>query len=219
MMNMLLRICKTPSRRLILQTCVSRVSIKFILRPILLVCVLAIFCSSTPAWAQQKEATTKKQETIEQDGHEFVSGIGIWKTSLKRLLKPLSGSNEWAEYQGTTTVTKIWGGKASLVELIADGPAGRIEALALRLYNPASRQWSLNFASARGGTISTPAIGEFKNGRGEFYCQETYNERAILLRFVITIENPDSWHFEQSFSTDGGKTWEINWIAHDTRVK
>ena len=212
-MNMLFRFCKTPPTR----TCVSRVQI--ILQATLLVYILGAFFSPLPGWAQKKEATTNKQETIKQDGHEFDSGIGIWKTSLKRLLKPLSGSTEWAEYQGTTTVTKVWGGKASLVELVADGPAGQIEALALRLYNPASRQWSLNFASAKGGTISTPAIGEFKNGRGEFYCQETYNERAILLKFVITIETPDTWHFEQSFSADGGKTWEANWIAHDTRAK
>jgi hypothetical protein len=26
-------------------------------------------------------------------------------------------------------------------------------------------------------------------------------------------------HFEQAFSNDGGKTWEVNWIATDTRVK
>lgn len=153
-----------------------------------------------------------------RDGqHDFDFEIGTWKTKLKRLKKPLSGSNEWTEYVGTTTVTKVWGGKANLIELVADGAAGHFEGLSLRLYNPASRQWSLNFSNVRGGTMAIPTIGEFKNGRGEFYNQDTYNERAILVRFVISDITPRSCHFEQSFSDDGGKTWEVNWIADDTR--
>jgi hypothetical protein len=62
-------------------------------------------------------------------------------------------------------------------------------------------------------------IGAFKNGRGEFYAQETFNGRAIFVRFVISDITPDSCRFEQAFSDDGGKTWEVNWIAVDTRVK
>jgi hypothetical protein len=62
-------------------------------------------------------------------------------------------------------------------------------------------------------------MGGFKDGRGEFFDQETLNGRAILVRFVISDITPNSAHFEQSFSDDGGKTWEVNWIATDTRVK
>ena len=104
------------------------------------------------------------------------------------------------------------------MELEVDGPAGHIEGLSLRLYNPQSRQWSLNFSNSNGGTLSPLAIGEFKNGRGEFFSQETLNGRAIYVRFVISDITPTSCHFEQAFSDDGGKTWEINWIATDTRV-
>jgi hypothetical protein len=66
--------------------------------------------------------------------------------------------------------------------------------------------------------LSQPTIGEFRNGRGEFYDQETLNGRAILVRFVITDIKSDSCRFEQAFSDDGGKTWEVNWIATDTRT-
>jgi hypothetical protein len=61
-----------------------------------------------------------------------------------------------------------------------------------------------------------PTIGEFKDGRGEFYDQETFNGRAILVRFVISNISANACHFEQAFSADGGKTWEVNWIADDT---
>ena len=88
----------------------------------------------------------------------------------------------------------------------------------LRLYNPQFHQWSLNFANSTDGTLSAPTVGEFKNGRGEFYDQELFNGKTIFVRFVISDITPNSCHFEQAFSDDGGKTWEVNWIATDTRV-
>jgi len=151
--------------------------------------------------------------------HDFDFEIGNWKTHLKRLTHPLTGSTTWVEYDGTTAVRKVWDGRANLVELDADGPSGHIEALSLRLYDPESHQWSLNFANSRVGTLGQPTIGEFKNGIGEFYDQETLNGRAIFVRFVIKQLSPDLCRFEQSFSDDGGKTWELNWIATDSRVK
>lgn len=165
-------------------------------------------------------AQSNQPAAEERDGrHDFDLDIGTWRTKLRRLVNPLSGSTTWAEYEGTTIVHKVWDGRANLAELQAHGSAGDIEALSLRLYNPTARQWSLNFSSSRTGTLSPPAIGEFKNGRGEFYSQETFNGRGILLRFVIVQVDQDTRRFEQSFSDDGGKNWELNWVAVDTRVK
>jgi hypothetical protein len=180
-------------------------------RNYLLLCGLAIALLPLPTLAQEVGA---------RDGqHDFDFEIGSWNTRLSRLQKPLSGSTTWLEYVGTTVVRKVWEGRANLVELDVEGLAGRLEALSLRLYNPQSRQWSLNFASSRGGTLTEPSVGEFRNGRGEFYSHEEFNGRMILVRFVISVITPDSCRFEQSFSDDGGKTWEVNWIAIDTRVK
>src|SRR5215213_5322804 len=171
---------------------------------------LLLLLVALPAFAQ----------TNQRDGqHDFDSEIGTWKTHLRRLVRPLTGSTTWVEYDGVTVVRKVWDGRANLVELKVDGPAGYFEGLSLRLYNPQSRQWSLNFANINDGTLSQPTIGEFKDGRGEFYNQDTYNGRAILVRFVITKISDDSYRFEQAFSNDGGRNWEVNWIAVDTRVK
>jgi hypothetical protein len=157
--------------------------------------------------------------SVSRDGsHDFDFHVGVWKTRLKRLLHPLTGSTTWVEYTGTTAVRKVWDGRANLVELEVDGPKGHIEALSLRLYNPESRQWSLNFSNSTVGTLGTPTVGEFKNGRGEFFDQETLGPRTILVRFMISDITPTSSHFEQAFSDDGGKTWETNWIADDIRV-
>jgi hypothetical protein len=174
-----------------------------------------------PGVAQQNSsASNAVLIAAQRDGqHDFDFEIGIWKTHLSRLLHPLTGSRTWAEYEGTTVVRKVWNGQASLVELEADGPAGHFEGLNLRLYNPQAHQWSLNFANRNSGVLSQPTVGEFKNGRGEFYDQETLNGRAIFVRFVISDITSNSCRFEQAFSEDGGKTWEVNWIATDRRVK
>ncbi|MEO7723421.1 MAG: hypothetical protein ABIU29_01845 [Chthoniobacterales bacterium] len=169
--------------------------------------------SALPIVAQEKAGAVRDGQ------HDFDFEIGSWKTHLWRLKRPLSHSNDWVEYEGTTVVRKVWDGRANLVELDVDGPAGHIEALSLRLYNPQSGQWSLNFASSRGGTLAQPTIGYFLNGRGEFYDQEMINDRACLVRFVISDVKPKSCRFEQAYSEDGGKTWEVNWIAIDTRLK
>jgi hypothetical protein len=174
---------------------------------------------ATASTILQSQAATTQRPAASRDGqHDFDFEVGKWKTHLRRLLHPLTGSTTWVEYEGATLVRKVWNGRANLVELDVTGPAGRIEALSLRLYNPDSRQWSLNFANSKGGTLGQPTIGEFKNGRGEFFDQETFNGRAILVRFVISDITANSCRFEQAFSDDGGKTWEVNWIATDTRV-
>jgi hypothetical protein len=176
--------------------------------------VLWIGLALTPA------QTAGAQSTTAPNGQrDFDFEIGAWKTHLRRLVRPLSGSTKWVEYEGTTVVRKVWNGNANLLELEVAGPAGSIQALSLRLYNPDSRQWSLNFASAASGTLTTPSIGEFRGGRGEFLSHETLNGRAILVRFVIAPITADSCRFEQAFSEDGGRTWEVNWIATDTRLK
>jgi hypothetical protein len=150
--------------------------------------------------------------------HDFDFEIGVWKTHITRLLHPLTGSTTWAEYDGTSVVRKVWNGRANLLELEVSGPSGHIEALSLRVYNPDSHQWSLNFSNSSSGTLGVPTVGEFGHGRGEFYDQETIGDRAVLVRFVISDITADSCHFEQAFSTDGGRTWEVNWIATDTRT-
>lgn len=154
-----------------------------------------------------------------EDGqHAFDWETGTWKTEVRRLSRPLSGSGEWVEYTGTSVVRPVLDGRANLVELRVEGPAGRIDGASLRLYNPRTRQWSLNYASAAGGVLTNPVHGGFRNGRGEFHGQEEIDGRVVLVRFVITGITADSARFEQAYSADGGRTWETNWIAIDTRM-
>jgi hypothetical protein len=156
-----------------------------------------------------------------RDGqHDFDFEVGKWNIHLKRMLHPLSGSAEWVEFDGTSVTRTFWDGKANIEEFETTNATGRVEGMTLRLYDPKAHQWSLYWANGRTGQLSLPAtVGEFKNGIGEFYDEEPINGRQVLVRFRWSQITPNSAHFEQSFSDDGGKTWEVNWITDQTRVK
>lgn len=175
-------------------------------------------CASAALFAQANQPANQNT-SAERDGqHDFDPLLGSWKYHLKRRLKPLTGSNTWVDFDGTGVCYNIWDGRAQLDTIEVDSPSGHIEGLTLRTYNPETHQWSLYWANSKNGKIDPPQVGAFKDGRGEFYAQDTYNGKTIFIRYVWTNLNTSSPHFEQSFSDDGGKTWEVNWITDQTRV-
>ena len=192
----------------------QKVTVSF--RMVLFLFFLLIPHSVLPQSNTRTAATPMQQ----RDGqHDFDFEFGAWKIQLKRLVKPLTGSTSWLEYSGTSVVRKVWDGKANLGELEVGGATGRIEGLSLRTYNPQSHQWHIGWVNSADGTMGPAMIGAFKNGRGEFFNQESFNGRAIFVRFIFSDITANSFHFEQAFSDDGGKTWEANWVANFTKVK
>jgi hypothetical protein len=173
--------------------------------------LLAMNAPAQPPASERSVATSDGQRDFDWE-------TGTWKTQLRRLAKPLSGSREWVEYSGTSVVRPVLDGRANLVELRVQGPAGKIEGASLRLYDPQARQWSLHYASIRDGAMTRPVRGGFRNGRGEFHGEEALGDKAVLVRFVISDIGAGSARFEQAYSQDGGRHWETNWIAVDTRI-
>jgi len=91
---------------------------------------LVVCTAAVPTSAQNNVQPLSVPTFTEHDGqHDFDFEIGAWKTHLRRLLHPLTGSTTWVEYEGTTVVRKVWNGRANLAELVADGPAGHFEGL------------------------------------------------------------------------------------------
>ncbi len=70
--------------------------------------------------------------------------------------------------------------------------------------NPDSHQWGIYLLDK--GAVSLPPVGQFVGDRGEFYDQEEYKRRSILVRCVWLNISPKSVRMEQSFLPDGGKT-------------
>jgi hypothetical protein len=156
--------------------------------------------------------------SLAADGqHDFDPLLGTWKFDLRRRTHPLTGSTTWVNLSGNGACYKLWDGRAQLETIELNGESGHIEGLTLRLYNPKSHEWRLYWANSKDGVVAVPQVGQFKNGHGEFYAQDTLNDRSILVKFDWTRLATASPHFEQSFSADGGKTWEANWITNQTR--
>jgi hypothetical protein len=154
--------------------------------------------------------------------HDFDFNIGVWQTHIKRVLDPFASSSESVELNGTVTVRKVWGGKAELEEIEAEGPKGHWEALTLFLYNPSAHQWSQSFVNSKVGTLSLSStnVGEFKDGRVVLVGQDnTVSDKTILVRAVWSDIKSDSHQYEEWYSNDAGTTWVRSFIANLTRLK
>jgi hypothetical protein len=186
-----------------------------------LLTTLILAATITRVTAQTDSAGTKNQAFEERDGqHDFDFEFGHWKVHNRRLLHPLTGSNDWVEFDGTVTAQPVWDGRANMDTFEADSPSGHIEGMTVRTYNTNSHQWSLYWATQKSGVFSLPAtVGSFNSGRGEFYDQEDLNGKNTFVRFLWTMPSPDAPQWEQAFSLDGGETWETNWIMSFTRDK
>ena len=157
----------------------------------------------------------------QRDGsHDFDFLIADWKAHVRRLPDRLNNSNVWVEYDGISNHKKILNSNSNFEEfdVTSTDKKLRIKAQTLRLYNPVSHQWSIYLVDVDNGTLGLPpVVGQFTGSRGEFYHQEDYKGRAILVRYVWLNISPQSARMEQSFSPDGGKTWEVNWICELSR--
>jgi hypothetical protein len=195
------------------------------IRAYLIVCSLVVVLRPLQGLTQQNSDPSKNsvQNTpMERDGqHDFDPLIGAWKYHLKRRLHPLTGSTTWVEFDGTGVCFKVWDGRANLDTIEVDGPTGHIEGLTLRTYNPQSHRWSLYWANSKDGTVVPPQVGQFKDGRGEFYAQDTLNGKSIFVRFVWTNMTTNTPHMATPRSCQRrsqGTTGALRSTTSSTRI-
>jgi hypothetical protein len=167
------------------------------------------------------QTTSNPAVLPQRDGsHDFDFLIGNWKAHVRRLPDRLNNSNVWVDYDGISNHKKILDSNANFeeFEVTSTDKKLHIKAQTLRLYNPTSHQWSIYLVDLENGTLGLPpVVGSFTGNRGEFFDQEDYKGRAILVRYMWLNISPQSARMEQSFSPDGGKTWEVNWICELSR--
>ena len=180
--------------------------------------LLLIAILATPFHGQ---TTSNPANLPQRDGsHDFDFLIGNGKADVRRLPDRLNNSKIWVEYDGISNHKKLLDSNANFEEfdVTSTDKKLRIKAQTLRLYNPTSRQWSIYLVDVDNGTLGLPPVtGQFTGNRGEFFDQEDFKGRAILVRYLWLNISPESARMEQSFSPDGGKTWEVNWICEFSR--
>lgn len=161
-----------------------------------------------------------QSNTSTRDGsHDFDFAQGRWTTEVTIIKDPFNKPDEQVHMRGTKVARPIWNGKGWIEEIGADGPGFHWQGATIFLYDPAAHQWSQNYVDSSDGKMEAPSIGEYRDGKLEFYSQETIDGRAMLLRGTWTIISKNLHTYEIARSNDGGRSWHTSFIARVTRAK
>jgi hypothetical protein len=150
----------------------------------------------------------------EAEGFSFLNGE--WQVYNKKLKEPLTGREEWAEFDTTASFFSLLDGLVSVEELRdAEGaPFGS----AMRTFDRKRRIWLDAWVSAGNGVLQAPVEGRFEGDAATFIAKETYQEKPILVRGVWQRISKSEAIWEQAASVDNGKTWELNWHMRFKRL-
>lgn len=157
-----------------------------------------------------------------RDGrNDFAFLLGTWQYHVRILEQRLKNSHDWYDCDATGEGRSIWGGiyggSRQIEETKIHCPNRTIAGITLRMYNTQTHQWQLWWGLKQKGLIPPPQVGHFNaNGVGDFYADDTWKGTPVIVRFHWIKSLKGRPHFEQAFSSDHGKTWEINWISEQT---
>jgi len=150
--------------------------------------------------------------------HDFDFLVGSWKLRNRKLASRLTHSTQWIAFESRVEMHPILNGLGNIDKYTDQSSGKPYEGVALRLFNPATRLWSIYWADSNSGTLDPPVVGSFENKIGHFFARDTYHGTPIIMLFRWDVRNPDKPVWSQAFSTDEGKTWEWNSINVSERV-
>jgi NIPSNAP len=150
--------------------------------------------------------------------HDFDFLHGSWNIHNRYLKSRLKGSSEWIEFDARSDTEPLLDGFGQIDRYVTMRDGARIEGVTLRLFNPTTGEWSLHWTdTVRTGELLPPMVGRFRGDVGEFFGDEMVDGRRVSCRFQWTRTPDGSPRWQQAFSDDGGKTWEVNWVMTFTR--
>ena len=154
--------------------------------------------------------------------HDFDFLVGHWQVHHRKLKKRLANNHEWIEFEGTLFSQPLMGGYANVDDDVFEVPGGAYRGVAPRSFDAKSGLWSIWWMDSRTPTapMDPPVKGSFHDGVGTFYANDdTEDGKPVRTRLIWSEITPTSGHWEQAESTDGGKTWETDWIMDLKRVQ
>jgi len=180
---------------------------------------LAASLAGGPALATEPSDGGK---AVTDHSHDFDFLIGKWKVHHWRLAERLANNHDWVEFDGTSQLWMTMDGHGTVDDNYIGLPSGPYRAVGFRAYDPKTGTWAIWWLDGRNphGPLEPPVIGNFnfKNGTGTFDGPTVLRGKTVLARYTWSKITPNSAHWEQAFSPDGGKTWETNWRMDLTRV-
>jgi hypothetical protein len=157
--------------------------------------------------------------SLRDGSHDFDFAQGNWTTEVTVIKDPFNKPDEQVHMRGTKVARPIWNGKGWIEEIGADGPGTHWQGATIFLYDPTAHQWSQNYVDSSDGKMEAPSIGEYRDGKLEFYSQESVDGRAMLIRGTWTILSKDLHTYVIDRSNDGGRSWHTSFIARVMRAK
>lgn len=151
--------------------------------------------------------------------HDFDFLHGTWAVTHRKLRARLAGCDEWDRFTGTVTCHPTRSAFGNIDDNWLDDPGGGYGAIAMRSFDPADAVWSIWWLDQRSPRyLDPPVVGSFVGGIGTFTTVDEFAGRPIVVRFRWLDTATPAPRWEQAFSPDGGKTWEVNWEMGFTQV-
>jgi hypothetical protein len=151
--------------------------------------------------------------------HDFDYLIGNWSLKNRKLKSRLTGSKEWIDFTSRVEMHQILDGVGNIDKYTESSTPKPYEGVALRLFDPKTRLWSIYWADGNSGKLDPPVVGSFENNVGHFFARDTYKGKSIIVVFRWDVRDPKFPIWSQAFSADEGKTWEWNAINVSERAE
>lgn len=143
---------------------------------------------------------------------------GRWQVRHRRRPR-LSRADRWDEFDGTFHNWPVLGGFGNVGDNLMRMPGGDLRGMGIRAWDPARGEWSSWWLDGRmPDRIGAPLRGGFRNGEGVLTGEEIVDGRAIRSRVIWSRITPRSARWEQATSSDGGTSWDTDWISDFTRM-
>lgn len=182
-----------------------------------LTCLVVV---TAPAVAEEVERRTDRMNPANEGTaapRDFEFLYGHWRVHNRRLLKPLQNSEEWVEFAGSLAGSPLLGGLGNYDELRSEESG--LLGMSVRYFNLTTRKWSEYWVSRRDGVLQPPVVGSFIEGRAVLEGDDDLHGKSIRVRYIWSRTLTPTPRWEQAFSSDGGKTWETNWVMDFARAE
>lgn len=157
--------------------------------------------------------------TLSAHAHDFDFLAGAWNIHNRRLKHRLADSNEWEEFPATLEFRKILNGLANIDQFKAQFNGAPFEGVSLRVFNPATSQWTIYWMDTSKPALAEQVVGAFRDGRGEFFGEEEFNGRKVKLRFLWSETTTTKPRWEQAYFDEAKQEWETNWVMEFSKSK
>ncbi|GGT96077.1 MULTISPECIES: hypothetical protein [Streptomyces] len=160
---------------------------------------------------------TPAENSLTADDFGFGFLDGQWTVRNRRLADHLDPDSGWEEFDGHTTGRLFWDGRAHVDEIAF--PSKGFRGLTLRLYEPETGEWTLNWSNSTTGRLYPPVRGRFaEDGTGEFQGLDTYDGQDVRVRFRWSGISSTTARWEQAFAPVGSEDWVTNWVMEFSRA-